>query len=281
MRVAFNLIGGSWWTGGARYLTNLLSALAELPGRPIEPILFTTPGAEPQTVAPLLPYLAAPPVEPAAWSAGRSRQPLGRLAASLVFQRDRVAERVFRDADIDLVFQHAAWYGYRFGLPTLAWIADFQHRYLPDMFSRANYWRRELGYHGLAACATTIMVASEHARRDCERFYPFARNKTLALPFATVVDPEVWAHDPEAVRQRYGLPERFLLLPNQFWKHKNHLVVVEALRQLKAQGHPAVIAVSGTLQDFRHPAYPQQVVAQAERAGLTEQFRVLGQIPIR
>jgi hypothetical protein len=24
----------------------------------------------------------------------------------------------------------------------LAWIADFQHRHLPRMFSRVNYWKR-------------------------------------------------------------------------------------------------------------------------------------------
>ena len=39
-RVAFTAFIGDGWTGGLNYWRNLFSALAELPGRPVTPVLF-------------------------------------------------------------------------------------------------------------------------------------------------------------------------------------------------------------------------------------------------
>ena len=75
------------------------------------------------------------------------------------------------------------------------------------------------------------MLSSEDARRDAERFYPASRGRTVVVRFA-VLPPEVDLRDPARVLGTYGLPARFLYLPNQFWKHKNHAVIVEALAWL-------------------------------------------------
>ena len=278
MRVAFGLIGGSYWTGGLNYLVNLLSAIHENPDCLREPVLFAGEEVSKEDLQLLLPYLAEPPRISNVWDR-RSFAYKTRLMQSLFLQKDLIAEGEYKKANIDVVFQHSAWYGIRFDVPTLAWIADFQHKYLPDLFSSLNYWRREIGYKALARAATAIMLSSDAARKDCEKFYPASKSKTEVLRFAVLLQPENVREMPENVRLKYNLPEKFIYLPNQFWKHKNHYRVVEALEEIKKRDKSITIAVTGALKDRRNVEYPQSVLDKVKSTGCEQQFLYLGMIP--
>jgi len=277
VRVAFTLIGGSEWTGGRNYLRNLLASLARLGAPRLEPLLFTGTDVDPAGLTDLTPYLAAPPRSLPLWSRGRASA--SRLARGIFLQRDRAAENAFRAEGVDLVFQHSAWLGARFGLPTLAWIADFQHRRLPGMFSPANWLRREAGYWGLSVASTTILLSSRDARACCERYYPLSRGKIAVLPFAVAPPPESWPGDVAACLARYGLPERYVYLPNQLWKHKNHATAIEALRRVAERCPDLMLVLSGALLDSRHPSHPESILASIDRLGVGARARVLGVIP--
>ena len=277
-RVAFTVFGVDGWTGGVNYFRNLFSALSEIPDRGVTPILFVAPETPPDLYADLLPYLPEPPVVVAGWSGDR-RVRRRRLWHSSILQNDVVSLEAFRRERIDVVFVHAAWYGLRFSIPTIAWIADFQHRHLPQMFSASNRLRRDLGYLALSRCATTVLLSSEDARGDCERFYPMSRGKTSVLPFAVRMDPLALQGDAGAVARRYQLPKRFFYMPNQLWKHKNHLNVIEALRLLRDRGSDVVVVASGNPNDKRNPEYPEQVLAAVKAHGLADTWRFLGLIP--
>lgn len=226
----------------------------------------------------LTPYLAQPPVVVNGWSA-RKWSRLQRLAGSALLQRDFVSEAAFRREGIDVVFQHAAWYGLLFGLPTLAWIADFQHKHLPHMFSKANNIKRDLGYWALSHSATQVMLSSQDALRDCEHFFPRTRGKTAVLPFCVQLPSHAQAMTANELRSLYQLPERYFYLPNQLWKHKNHLAVIEALRILKQHYPNLVVVATGNPSDARNPAHPQAVLAKVQQYGLTSSFRFLGLVP--
>ncbi len=277
MRAAFTVFGGEGWTGGINYLRNLLSAVEELPDSPIEPLLFHSPDVDRKLVEILVPYLAQPPIVVEGWRGAVGRRAT-RLAGSMLLQRDWVSEAVFRKASVDVVFQHAAWYGLAFPIPTLAWIADFQHKHLPNMFSRLNNLKRDLGYAALSHCATRIMVSSEDARADCERFFPRMRARISVLPFCVQL-PEQTQNNPTKLKADYGLPNRYFFLPNQLWRHKNHLGLLEGLRLLAERGSEVVVVASGNPKDGRNPDHPQRVFEMVTRYHLESRFRFLGMIP--
>lgn len=278
MRVAFTLIGGAGWTGGVNYLENLLSALSTQPDCKVQAVLFAGTDTDPGLIARLSPYLAEPPTLSSVWN-NNKRMRLARQIYGFGLQRDYLAEREFMRAHIDVVFQHAAWYGCRFGIPTLAWIADFQHRRLPMMFSKSNYYWRDVGYWALSHCATRIMVSSQDAKKDCETFYPNSIGRVDAVPFAVRVAATQDAAGLQEIRHQYGLPEKFFFMPNQLWKHKNHLNVIEALNRLKQESEQVVIVASGNPKDGRHPEHPQHVVDTIKKYGLDEKLIFLGLIP--
>ena len=280
MRVAFTLIGGAGWTGGINYLENLLSALSEQTECNIIPVLFAGTDADAKVLSRLSPYLGEPPVLSPVWNNNKQMRVM-RLLTGFVLQRDYLAEREFKKANIDVVFQHAAWYGCRFSIPTLAWIADFQHRRLPKMFSKINFYWRDIGYWALSHCSTRLMVSSQDAKQDCETFYPKSIGRVDAIPFAVRMTSGVSVPELENIRNLYKLPEKFFYLPNQFWRHKNHLNVIEALKLIKQSGSDVVLVATGNAKDGRNPEHPQQVLDLAEKYDLGKQFVFLGLIPFQ
>jgi glycosyltransferase involved in cell wall biosynthesis len=190
-----------------------------------------------------------------------------------------VAARAFRDAGLDVLFQNMAWYGSRIGVPTVAWIPDFQHRRLPRMFTPFSWAKRELGFQALTRWVDVIMLSSEDARGDCERYYPAARGRIRVVPFSVKCSERVLGADSNGVRLKYGLPEKFLFFPGQLYKHKNHLGMIDALRRLRQDGLRVVVAVSGDQRDGRNPGHINDIINTVRQHGLEDNFRLLGFVP--
>lgn len=276
LRVAFTLFRDESWTGGVNFLRNLFSALAEVPGRPVVPVVFVAPGAKPGSLDSLRPFVQDEPIEVPGWAASKRHRHLVSLA---LLQRDVDALKAFRAAGVDLVFRNEGWDGAAMPIPVLAWIADFQHCHLRDMFSRIGLLKRDLKYSVYCRSASLVMVSSEDARSDCERFFPAARGKVRVVPFAVDVGMLPSMEDTACVLKHYQLPERFFYFPGQLWLHKNHMVVVDALHKLRVAGTPVTLVSTGNPVDGRHPEHPREVLASVKRLGLEEQFRFLGLVP--
>ena len=85
---------------------------------------------------------------------------------------DRAAAQAFREHRIDVLFECAQFYGWRFPFPGIAWITDFQHRHLPQLFGFGAYWKRDLGFRAQIMSRRHVMLSSEDSRSDCEAFFP-------------------------------------------------------------------------------------------------------------
>lgn len=278
LKIAFRLLGADGWTGGYQYLLTLISAIAGLPDSPVEPVLYAPPGTA-ELLQPFREFVSDIRIDKSAPSFPHTRQT--RLG-SLRPKRIRSAQRAYESAGIGLVFQHSEWLGFTFGLPTLAWLGDFQHRRLPRMFSPQQLLLREARFRAVLRSATSLLVMSEQARDDCRRWYPRHLSKVAVMSFVVDVPADVFETSARHTRSTYALPERFFYLPNQFWKHKNHGVVLEALRILReANTSDVVVAVSGNPVDNRDPHHVPRLLSRIGELGLREQFRVLGMVPRR
>ncbi|WP_295640772.1 glycosyltransferase family 1 protein [uncultured Methylibium sp.] len=277
MRVAFTLIGGKNWTGGYNYLMNLLRALAEHePGR-LTPVLMAGDSVPADDLAP---FATIPGVEfvRSPLFDGRRRQ-LALLRA-LSLGGDAEQQRLFDAQSIDVLFEAAQFFGRRTHQPAIAWIPDFQHHHLPQLFSRSGLWKRELGFRAQVAAGRTIMLSSEDARADCERFYPRTRGRTCVVRFAVPPPAPMARQVVLDVAHRHGLPAHYFFMPNQFWQHKNHALVVEALALLRERGRSdIVVAASGRQADPRRPSHVPALQARIAALGVRDQFRLLGLLP--
>jgi len=276
IRVAFTLIGGKNWTGGYNYLLNLVRALSDHASSRVQPVLFLGTDIDEKDVAPFELIAGAVVIRHAVFDEARKGK---RLRQALLTGCDQAGAKAFAAQGIDVVFEPAQFYGWRFPVPAVAWIPDFQHRYLKHLFDFKAYWKREIGFRAQILSGRHVMLSSDDARQDCERFYPSTSGRTHVVRFAVPSASAIDGATARAVADSYGLPETFFFLPNQFWKHKNHECVIQALQLLKAKGREVVVAVSGKQADPRDPGYFPKLQRIIESSGLERNFRLLGLIP--
>lgn len=279
LRIAFPLLGRGGWSGGANYLRNMLKVINGRLAGQIEPSLIVSRD-EAEGLDPALIDLVGGRVivDGGAGVAGRGR----RLLSALALGRDRDLHRALAAAAIDCVFESATFYGWRPGMPVISWIPDFQHRAMPEMFPRGAWWRREIGFQAQVRSGRHIMLSSETARRELAQHYHASPARSHVVRFATDIDIAGHVGRAQETVRKYNLPNRFFYLPNQFWRHKRHGLVLDGLALLAAQGKlgdlPPVI-MSGPITDARNPGHFEQMMAQAQQLGLDGHFLHLGLIP--
>lgn len=165
------------------------------------------------------------------------------------------------------------------GVPTYAWIPDFQHVWLPSMFSARELRKRDWMFHSLIQACDGVVLSSESARRDCIRFAGRDSRKFHVLHF--VVQRQVALPDAEfrtQTVQGYSLPSRFFHVPNQLWAHKNHRVVFEAVALLKSRGVDICVVCTGGMEDARNPDHVESLQSYVRDNGLENSIRMLGLI---
>jgi glycosyltransferase involved in cell wall biosynthesis len=275
LRIGFRPLG---WTGGNSYLYNLLYAVSTLGERRIEPVVLIDAAGE--AAAAELGRIPGVELFRTPGLLGRPRSLLAGRVAKRGLGRDLVQEHWMRRARLDLL-SHAMPLGRRFPRPWLYWIPDLQHRRLPDYFSRAERAYRDGAFREGARDAARVIVSSRAALHDLVRFLgPDVTERCRVLHF--VSQPRVAAADIVALDDllaRYPIPARFFHLPNQFWKHKNHALVIEALHLAVVEEPALTVVATGPADDYRHPGHYAELMRQVAARGLEQRFVHLGLVP--
>lgn len=160
-----------------------------------------------------------------------------------------------------------------------SWIWDFQHKYLPQYFSIREIHGREKSFKRVAQKSPAIVFSSNNALSDFNKFFPGYNHKTKVLHFRTVLDEKWFNIDPVNIQLMYNLPDEFFIVCNQFWKHKNHLIILEALRKLRDKKVFPNIVFTGKLYDHRMDDHINAFFSKINYYGLNSQIFVLGHIP--
>jgi glycosyltransferase involved in cell wall biosynthesis len=165
------------------------------------------------------------------------------------------------------------------GLCAASWIPDFQHRFLPELFSASELAWRDAQFARIAAEARLVVLKSLAVEDDFRRFYPNSPAKTRVLRYS-VDPPEEWlSPDPIEIQAKYNLPDKFVLCSNQFWQHKNHTVLFQAIALLKQAGLSIPLVCTGPTLDYRCPDYYRQLQNYIGELGIADQIHILGMIP--
>ena len=132
-------------------------------------------------------------------------------------------------------------------IPTakVGWIPDFQHYRLPELFSLKDLAARDALFDTIARDCELVIVSSESAREDFETFLPLFTEKARVLPFPSILWAASLTDDPQRVVLNYHLPAKYGFVANQFWRHKNHSVLPDALSILKRQGIELPLVLTG------------------------------------
>jgi len=277
MRIAFIYhFDDQAWTGGRNYFASLLDAMHRRDPS-IEFVLIT--GTRTQTTLPQdHPYLKV-----VRTSMLDPRRPLWLLRQALRLlsgrRHDPLLGGLIDRLRIDVLSHSQPLLARGSKAVALAWLPDFQFLHLPNLWPEQELTRMRKGFEEVCRHSDGIIVSSEDARRDLQSFAPWFTKPIHVLHFSPRLMPLDGLPEEPALRERYGIPGPYAFLPNQFWAHKNHAVVVDALRLLRDRGTPVTVVCTGKPFDPRQPDHVDRLMARVRERGLESQFRVLGVVP--
>lgn len=276
MKIAFHMMGGESWTVGPIYLRNLFHAVRQRWGKQFRLSLLAPVGQ--QNTQAYARFIEADDVIlyniPRYWSSSWAINGLIKRLLS----RDIMMGKILRKRRVNVVFGPSLVY--RYGkVAMLAWLPDFQHLHLPEMFSKAQRLSRDQTFLQCAKLATRIILMTNAAKRDFRSFAPRYIHKVRVLHPVSYVPQSIYDYDLNSILNLYHLPEKFVYLPNQFWKHKNHELIFRAVKILKDRGVRVFVVCTGNPMDSRHPTYFTDLWQKLSQWNIRDRIVYLGLIP--
>lgn len=164
---------------------------------------------------------------------------------------------------------------------SIYWIPDFQHIHLPEMFSPEDIKKRDTHFYNMAKNATLLLLSSNDAFNDFKKLFPEYVHKVRILSFVSYIDPKIYDENlPVEVKSRANFPKKYFYVPNQFWKHKNHIIVFKAIAELKRKGIEVKVVFSGLMSDYRDKDYIQKLNDFISENKLENNIYLLGLIDL-
>ena len=199
------------------------------------------------------------------------------------------ANRWFNSCGVELmIYPTPTSLSFEAGVPYIMAIHDLQHRLQPDFpeVSANGVWEeREYCFRNGARYATLLLADSEVGKEDILHFYgPYGvtPDKVKVLPYlpACYLALEVSESERQRVRTIYRLPERYLFYPAQFWPHKNHVRIVQALGLLKRERRlkVSVVFCGSYSEEIRERTF-RKVMSLSSQLGVEKQIHYLGYVP--
>jgi glycosyltransferase involved in cell wall biosynthesis len=160
----------------------------------------------------------------------------------------------------------------------VSWIPDFQHLHLPDFFSSKEIDVRNQLLNTMIQNSDAVILSSQDAYNDCLQFDKMSKEKLHVLQFVSQPDPTVFTLEAGFINNKHKVPEKYFYLPNQLWKHKNHLCVFKAIKNLKTKGIEINLLCSGSLSDYRNAEFINEIKSYVVDNQLEDNIKLLGLI---
>jgi glycosyltransferase involved in cell wall biosynthesis len=217
-------------------------------------------------------------VQPAASTIEAAVESLGTdIVVHRIDLGQRALERACRDLQLDGLVPALKPLPANFACPWVGYVYDFQHRHLTHLFRARSARRRDREFQRMLTQAPAVIVNARAVADDIRRFVPEATSQVFALPFAPLPQASWFDLGPDQAGEHPA--GRYLIVCNQFWKHKDHATVLRAFAQL-AGSHPDVhLVCTGETQDFRDPDHFPGLMALADQLGVRPRLQVAGLVP--
>ena len=174
---------------------------------------------------------------------------------------------------------------YKLKIPYIFTVNDLMHKYypqFPEVSRNGESERRDIMYSNGFENSSAIVCESNIGKEDVIKFYNINPEKIFVFPF---LPPHylIKEHSDEEIHQiiiKYRLPKKFIFYPANFWFHKNHVLIINALSILKSKGILLNVVFTGSIMDEgKQDNNYSQVIDLADKLNVLNQVFYLGRIP--
>lgn len=256
------------WLGGKNYYRNLLSAISSIPNKKINPIIIV--GLKYKDI--LLNEFKDVQILRTSF--------LDKFSFLWFVNKIFGSNRVFHF--------YLVWLGINVlshsnpsknsKLKTIGWIADFQHVNLPHFFSAKELKKRDVWVKKIAKESDALIFSSKSALNDFTNLNLKSCTKVHILNFSVATKLQnIISRDD--LHSKYKINKPFFYLPNQFWAHKNHKAVINAVSIIEPKLLNFKIVMTGVKDDQRNPLHFENLINLIKKNNVNDTFVYLGLVP--
>lgn len=262
----------SGWMGGIIYVVNIIKTLNYLDEKEKpEILLFYKPELEQYVNGIDYPYLTTVSRRGPDLTTGHLK--------SILFRKNYFIRDILAGYTVDALFPiHDFPVRTKTDTKLIAWWADLQHKYYPEFFSKSQLLVRNIRIRRIMKNCDHLMVSSNAVKEDFKLFFKQSTGMQVHLyHFVSIIENQEEL-DIEELKIKYHLPDSYFLVSNQFHKHKNHKVTLEAVARLKVKGIKIHLAFTGKFPSAESSPYMTEIHEIIEKNQLHDRVTMLGMI---
>ena len=262
------------WMGGLNYFNNLLFAIDSLNNKELQIFVFVGKKTDEDIKNMFKRYGTV--IEDRIFDRKSLKWFLMKLEQK-IFKTNFLLENILKKYDIQIL-SHSSITKFK-NIKTINWIPDFQHIHLPQMFSKKEIENRDKSFIQIIKESDVVVLSSFDALTDLKNFSSEYQNKARVLQFVSQPNSryfELNENDKNNVLKKYDIKDDFFYMPNQFWKHKNHMTVFTAINELKKDGIQICVVCTGHLADYRNKTYIDEIKNFIKINNLEKNIKLLG-----
>lgn len=162
-------------------------------------------------------------------------------------------KKILSPEDFDLLhvpIQYAPIY--KISAPIIITMHDLQEHHFPNFFSLRERLHRQINNQIAVQDSEHIIVSFEHVKNDILNYFKTAPDKVSVCPppfsdnWFLSKNETSWGQ----TQKKYNIKKNFILYPAATWKHKNHLALLEAVKQIRDEGFDFELVCTGNKTEY-------------------------------
>lgn len=165
------------------------------------------------------------------------------------------------------------------GVRTVAWCPDVKHRVMPELFEYRGVRERDQLLSKSLEYRDAIVLPAKCTLNEFNQYFKGeSKAEKAVIPLvSSIYKSDI--EDIKSVLKKYRIKGNYFFVSNPFRRHKNLMVVLEALKHLKKLGEECLVVFTGKEFEDEDDAYPKDIKNFANEHDLNEMVRFLGVVP--
>ena len=140
----------------------------------------------------------------------------------------------------------------------IGYIFDLQHEYFPEFFSKEIIDQRRRELDNLSNLDFFI-VNSKKTKKDLIKFHKtFKKKNILSVPFTPNIQKKFLLQKVN-ISNYYNSNNKYFIICNQFWRHKNHLLVLKVFEKYIERGGVNNLILTGDIDYVKDHNYIKKI----------------------
>ena len=264
------------WLGGFNIIMNLIKALYLLKDRKIEPILIVSKNFKKKEINNFK------NIKVIKSNFFLNQSLLSRIynkISILLFGKSTIYDNFFIKHGIAALSHTLLPLGKNSFIKSYPWIPDFQYVHYPENFSSKNKFMKNLNNNICAIHSSKIILSSHDVKNDFKKLTSKGFFKSKINSFVFDIPEKKKILSLNLLKKKYKIRSKYFYLPNQYWVHKNHLLVLKSLKKAIKNNKSIIIVSTGYADDHRSLGYFKIITDYIKKNNLDKNFEYLGLVP--